>query len=172
MVDAIELPVCVKVVLTSNFRRSRKKTGSMSSVQLCHGAVGYKEIKEKPVMPVVTSPWLSHAQRGVAGQVCAGAIVPAERPHAEGDVMRTGKSPYISVRIQELYDVNQTPKIAMGRVPVTVHILTPGMKPIQVTQDLASFLARTLSAKIKVRTGAAVSEAPCGGEFLATDGYR
>jgi ATP-dependent helicase HrpB len=27
----------------------------------------------------------------------------------------------------------------MGRVPVTVHILTPGMKPIQVTQDLASF---------------------------------
>jgi ATP-dependent helicase HrpB len=32
--------------------------------------------------------------------------------------------------------VNQTPKIAMGRVPVTVHILTPGMKPIQVTQDM------------------------------------
>jgi len=50
-----------------------------------------------------------------------------------------GKSPFISLRIQELYDVNQTPKVALGRVPVTVHILTPGMKPIQVTQDLASF---------------------------------
>jgi ATP-dependent helicase HrpB len=29
--------------------------------------------------------------------------------------------------------------VALGRVPVTVHILTPGMKPIQVTQDLANF---------------------------------
>jgi ATP-dependent helicase HrpB len=43
------------------------------------------------------------------------------------------------LRIQELYGVTQTPKIAMGRVPVVVHILTPGMKPIQITQDLASF---------------------------------
>ena len=51
-------------------------------------------------------------------------------------VYEDGKPPHISLRIQELYDVNQTPKIAMGRVPVTVHILTPGMKPIQVTQDL------------------------------------
>ena len=38
--------------------------------------------------------------------------------------------PHIALRIQELYDVNQTPKIALGRVPVVVHILTPGMKPI------------------------------------------
>ena len=50
-----------------------------------------------------------------------------------------GVPPFISLRIQELYDVNTTPKIALGRVPVTVHILTPGMKPIQVTSDLASF---------------------------------
>jgi len=50
-----------------------------------------------------------------------------------------GNPPHIALRIQELYDVNQTPKIALGRVPVVVHILTPGMKPIQVTQDLASF---------------------------------
>jgi ATP-dependent helicase HrpB len=50
-----------------------------------------------------------------------------------------GRAPFISLRIQELYDVNQTPKVALGRVPVTVHILTPGMKPIQVTQDLPNF---------------------------------
>ena len=43
------------------------------------------------------------------------------------------------MRIQELYDVTQTPRVAMGRVPVLVHILTPGMKPIQITQDLANF---------------------------------
>ena len=68
-----------------------------------------------------------------------------------------GKAPFISLRIQELYDVNQTPKIALGRVPVTVHILTPGMKPIQVTQDLASFLARALSED-QIGAGAEISE--------------
>jgi len=48
-------------------------------------------------------------------------------------------SPFISLPIQELYDVTQTPKVALGRVPVTVHILTPVMKPIQVTSDLGNF---------------------------------
>jgi ATP-dependent helicase HrpB len=47
--------------------------------------------------------------------------------------------PHIALRVQELYDVTETPKIALGRVPVLVHILTPGMKPVQVTQDLAGF---------------------------------
>jgi len=51
----------------------------------------------------------------------------------------TGAPPHIALRIQELYDVTATPKIALGRVPVLVHILTPGMKPVQVTQDLANF---------------------------------
>ena len=35
--------------------------------------------------------------------------------------------------------MTQTPRIALGRVPVLIHILTPGMKPIQITQDLAGF---------------------------------
>jgi ATP-dependent helicase HrpB len=105
--------------------------------QLCHGAVGYKEIKEKEVMPVVTS-WLSHTQRELLDKHAPERLsLPNGRTPKV--TYENGKSPYISVRIQELYDVNQTPKIAMGRVPVTVHILTPGMKPIQVTQDLANF---------------------------------
>jgi ATP-dependent helicase HrpB len=105
--------------------------------QLCHGAVSYKDIKEKEVMPVVTS-WLSHAQRELLDKHAPERLsLPNGRTPKV--TYENGKSPYISIRIQELYDVNQTPKIAMGRVPVTVHILTPGMKPIQVTQDLANF---------------------------------
>jgi ATP-dependent helicase HrpB len=105
--------------------------------QLCHGASSYKEIKEREVKPIVMS-WLSHAQRELLDQ-----HAPERLTLANGRTPKVnyenGKSPFISLRIQELYDVNQTPKIAMARVPVTVHILTPGMKPIQVTQDLASF---------------------------------
>ncbi len=51
--------------------------------QLCHGAVGYKDIKEREVKPVVMS-WLSHAQTRIARQTRAGTIDAAERPHAEG----------------------------------------------------------------------------------------
>jgi ATP-dependent helicase HrpB len=105
--------------------------------QLCHGAVSYKDIKEREVMPVVAS-WLSHAQRELLDKHAPERLsLPNGRTPKV--TYENGKSPFISIRIQELYDVNQTPKIAMGRVPVTVHILTPGMKPIQVTQDIANF---------------------------------
>ena len=105
--------------------------------QLCHGAVSYKDIKEREVMPVVTS-WLSHAQRELLDKHAPERLsLPNGRTPKV--TYEKGKSPFISLRIQELYDVNQTPKIALGRVPATVHILTPGMKPIQVTQDLANF---------------------------------
>jgi ATP-dependent helicase HrpB len=105
--------------------------------QLCHGAVSYKDIKEREVKPVVMS-WLSPAQREVLDKHAPERLtLPNGRTPKVN--YENGRSPFISLRIQELYDVNQTPKVAMARVPVTVHILTPGMKPIQVTQDLASF---------------------------------
>ena len=105
--------------------------------QLCHGAVSYKDIKEREVKPIVM-PWLSHAQRELLDKHAPERLMlPNGRmPKVNYE---NGKPPFISLRIQELYDVTQTPKVALGRVPVTVHILTPGMKPIQVTQDLANF---------------------------------
>jgi len=105
--------------------------------QLCLGAVSYKDIKEREVKPAVMS-WLSAAQKELLDKHAPERLsLPNDRTPKV--VYEKGKSPFISLRIQELYDVNQTPKIAMGRVPVTVHILTPGMKPIQVTQDMPSF---------------------------------
>jgi ATP-dependent helicase HrpB len=105
--------------------------------QLCHGAVSYKDIKEREVKPLVMS-WLSSAQREILDKYAPERLtLPNGRTPKVN--YENGRPPFISLRIQELYDVNQTPKIAMGRVPVTVHILTPGMKPVQVTQDLANF---------------------------------
>jgi ATP-dependent helicase HrpB len=105
--------------------------------QLCHGAVSCKDIKERDVKPVVMS-WLSTAQKELLDKHAPERLsLPNGRTPKV--VYEKGKSPFISLRIQELYDVNQTPKIALGRVPVTVHILTPGMKPVQMTQDLPNF---------------------------------
>ena len=105
--------------------------------QICHGAIGYKDIKDRDVRPVVQS-WLSHAQRELLDKHAPERLsLPNGRTPKVS--YEASNPPYISMRIQELYDVTQTPKIALGRVPVLVHILTPGMKPVQVTQDLANF---------------------------------
>jgi len=105
--------------------------------QICHGAIGYKDIKDREVRGVVQS-WLSHPQRELLDK-----HAPERLSLANGRTPKVSyeasNPPHIAMRIQELYDVMQTPKIALGRVPVLVHILTPGMKPVQVTQDLANF---------------------------------
>ena len=54
-----------------------------------------------------------------------------------------GKLPVLAVKLQELFGLADSPRIAMGRVPVTLHLLSPAQRPIQVTQDLRGFWERT-----------------------------
>ena len=54
-----------------------------------------------------------------------------------------GDPPVLAVRIQELFGLTDTPRVANGRVPVMLHLLAPNYRPQQVTQDLAGFWART-----------------------------
>ena len=49
------------------------------------------------------------------------------------------QSPVLAVRLQELFGLTETPRIARGRVPLTLHLLSPAHRPIQVTTDLAGF---------------------------------
>jgi ATP-dependent helicase HrpB len=52
-------------------------------------------------------------------------------------------SPVLAVKLQELFGLAETPRVAEGRMPVTLHLLSPAGRPLQVTQDLAGFWART-----------------------------
>lgn len=54
-----------------------------------------------------------------------------------------GEPPVIAVKLQELFGLADTPRIAGGKIPVTLHLLSPAQRPIQVTQDLRSFWERT-----------------------------
>jgi ATP-dependent helicase HrpB len=47
--------------------------------------------------------------------------------------------PKLSVRLQELFGLAETPKIAGGRVAILMELLSPGFKPMQLTRDLKSF---------------------------------
>ncbi|MFC3652530.1 ATP-dependent helicase HrpB [Dyella humi] len=54
-----------------------------------------------------------------------------------------GEPPVLAVRLQELFGLADTPRVAGGRIPVTLHLLSPAGRPIQVTQDLHGFWERT-----------------------------
>lgn len=47
--------------------------------------------------------------------------------------------PVLAVKLQEMFGQADTPRVAFGRVPVVIHLLSPAQRPIQVTQDLKSF---------------------------------
>ncbi len=51
------------------------------------------------------------------------------------------RPPVLAVRIQEIFGLKETPRIARGRVKVLLHLLAPNYRPQQVTDDLASFWA-------------------------------
>ena len=51
--------------------------------------------------------------------------------------------PVLAVKLQELFGLADTPRIADGRVPLTIHLLSPAGRPLQVTQDLRGFWERT-----------------------------
>ena len=53
------------------------------------------------------------------------------------------EAPVLSVRLQECFGMEQTPRVDGGRQPVLMELLSPGFKPVQLTQDLASFWQTT-----------------------------
>ena len=54
-----------------------------------------------------------------------------------------GQDPVLAVKLQELFGLAETPRIADGRVPLTLHLLSPAGRPLQVTRDLRGFWERT-----------------------------
>jgi len=54
----------------------------------------------------------------------------------------SGGAPTLAVRLQEVFGLMESPRVAGGRVPVTLELLSPARRPVQVTRDLASFWSR------------------------------
>jgi len=64
-------------------------------------------------------------------QVPSGSRIPVD--YSDPD------APVLAVRLQEVFGMTETPRIAGGRMPLTLHLLSPAHRPVQVTRDLASF---------------------------------
>jgi len=107
--------------------------------QICHGAVSYKEIKEANVWRVLRE-WLNPGQRAALDAYCPERI---DLPNGQSAKItyQPGKDPFIAMRVSDLFGVWETPAIVNGRVPLLVHVLTPGRKPWQMTKDIKGFWA-------------------------------
>lgn len=55
-------------------------------------------------------------------------------------------APSLHIRVQELFGLNRHPTIAGGRLPLTLHLLSPAHRPIQITRDLPGFWRGSWSA--------------------------
>lgn len=55
------------------------------------------------------------------------------------DVADDGGRPVVAVKLQECFGWAETPRLIGGRIPVLFHLLSPGRRPLAVTDDLASF---------------------------------
>ncbi len=64
-----------------------------------------------------------------------------------------GQPPLLAVKLQELFGLADTPRVADGRVPVLLHLLSPGGKPLQVTSDLRNFWNSTYAEVKKEMKG-------------------
>ena len=105
--------------------------------QICYGELGYKDIRDKPVMPVLRD-WLTAEQLAVIDDYLPERLTMANGRRSKLTYNKEGP-PILSARIQELYGVEGKFTLGHGRVPVKIEVLAPNQRPIQVTDDLTNF---------------------------------
>ncbi len=109
--------------------------------QICHGATSYKEIKDKAVRPAVKA-WLSAQQQAWIDEYAPERIeLPSGRKAKV--TYSTDGPPTVAARIQDLYGVKEGLWIAQRRVPMRIEVLAPNQRPVQVTENLATFWRET-----------------------------
>jgi ATP-dependent helicase HrpB len=114
--------------------------------QICYGELGYKDIRDKPVMPTLRD-WLTAEQLAVIDDYLPERLTMANGRKSRITYAKEGP-PVLSARIQELYGVDGKFTLGGGRVPVKIEVLAPNQRPIQVTDDLSAFW-RDMYPKVK-----------------------
>jgi len=108
------------------------------------GAAGHRRVAELAALDLgaVLLGGLTHDQRSALAREAPAEIrLPTGRSVAVA--YRADGPPTIAARIQELFGLTATPRLAAGRVPLVIQLLAPNQRPVQVTDDLASFWRTT-----------------------------
>jgi ATP-dependent helicase HrpB len=112
--------------------------------QAAMGRRRFSELREGGVVALLLSG-LSAAQRAaLESGAPAGVRLPSGRQ--AGVQYEEGKPPWIESRLQDFFGWTDAPKLAQGRVALTLHLMAPNHRVQQVTSDLAGFWDRTYPA--------------------------
>ncbi len=106
--------------------------------QICEGARNYKDIKDRPVMAALKD-WVPAHHYGLLDRLVPERIELKKGGRSAHIFYNPGEKPKISVMIQHLFGIEETPRIGDGRIPLVIEILAPNQRPVQVTEDLAGF---------------------------------
>jgi len=111
--------------------------------EICHGASSAREARERPVLPVLRA-WLSAEQQMAMDMMAPKEfILPRKKRNAVLRYTADGQC-IISAKVQEFYDVDAKKlRILGGKFPLTVELLAPNGRPVQITTDLAAFWANS-----------------------------
>jgi ATP-dependent helicase HrpB len=103
----------------------------------CAGRRGFAELAEAD-LPTIALESLGHeAQRLLRTLAPERVTLPGGRSVAVNYV--AGQPPWIESRLQDFFGMRAGPTVGGGRVPLTLHLLAPNGRAVQVTRDLASF---------------------------------
>ncbi|GAB5560566.1 MAG: ATP-dependent helicase HrpB [Synoicihabitans sp.] len=105
--------------------------------QICLGSRGARELKDKPVMPVLEA-WLRPEQLAVLDDYLPERV---ELPSGRRARIRYGETgrPVLSARLQDVVGLSDTFKIGAGQLSVQWEILAPNQRPVQLTDSLDGF---------------------------------
>ncbi|MFO0958138.1 MAG: ATP-dependent helicase HrpB [Isosphaeraceae bacterium] len=107
----------------------------------CRGRISMNEARAVPLVPLLQGLLTYEQLRELEAEAPSSLGVPT------GNRIRVryepGRPPVLAVRLQELFGLPETPRLARGRVPVVLHLLGPNFRPVQITDDLRSFWATT-----------------------------
>ncbi|HZZ71812.1 MAG TPA: ATP-dependent helicase HrpB [Pirellulales bacterium] len=114
--------------------------------KLCQGARSIDEVRRAQLASVVQSQLTAAQRAAVERETPERIAVPSgSRIALKYEFL---KPPVLAVRIQEVFGLRQTPRVAGGRIAVLMHLLAPNHRPQQVTSDLESFW-RTAYAEVR-----------------------
>jgi ATP-dependent helicase HrpB len=104
---------------------------------LCEGSYRYSQVKDTQLLPFFQELLSSQDIYFIESMAPQSVTLPTGR---KMKIFYTpGKPPHGRTRIQDLYGQNQTPSIANGRARITIEILAPNNRPVQITVDLRNF---------------------------------
>lgn len=114
---------------------------SMAVEEWCQNALSYRDVKDRSAIPALEKG-LSSAQR-----VAFSKLAPTHYLLPSGRKAPLRYQPnhdvILSATIQDLFGLANAPKLAHGKALVTIEILAPNRRPIQMTRDLSSFWKET-----------------------------